>query len=460
MSGGDSTRPAQGIMDALQEVGAWLQELQRSSARQGEALPEPRRLLEADEKLSVITSNVLREPPPSRRERALAAWHRWTRGQGGMPTATLVRTLCWEREVVGSKGFERCLEPLQPLRGRALQALFLTYNRSLWNGDRGVAARTEAILRQGFAALRSARGSIALWREVQDELLGAQSYQRFAHTCLANRLSVRSRMADLQLPTDTEFACLAAGELLSLATGHTQPIDVAQWALDQLLPDDWQIAAEGGWGPAMGNLILNQEFSASEVAREQVMDFAMANLGLGDPRASDGPWRPIGDEAIQEVIRWRSSEDLRFFFDLVMKGKLDHQGRHRFWQKYVDGVSRSMIVLSRADETRLRPKLRELEKKGRRFSILSGSNQTSAFVMQLGRIIVVEFSEAGNACYIYAADRDEEPIPWRARSVEIQTLKNQKRSIKRLIHGQKWEWDFNMALSRLGVRPGLRKRRS
>jgi hypothetical protein len=84
---------------------------------------------------------------------------------------------------------------------------------------------------------------------------------------------------------------------------------------------------------------------------------------------------------------------------------------------------------------------------------MTGTNLTSAFVMDFGRAVVVEFSEAGNACYVYREEKGRDPIPWQAAQVDIHLLKNRRRAGDWLRHVQGWEHTFADTLARFGVRP-------
>lgn len=435
-----------------------LHDMQKARARQNPKFREPKALIEANRQLASLAEAQARAPSPSRREQALGAWAIWKQGRSEIPTPVLLRALCWEPEVVSDKAFQTCLRTVRPLRGRTIQALLPTYLR-LWRQGGDPDPLLSRVLKEDLTALATPRGVVARWRDHMAELLGPTAAERFARDAFARKTTVRSKLDHLRLATDTQFACCAASHLLETATSSAQQQADLDWLLGELFPQDSPIAHETGWGPALRNLILDESLTRDEQIRERIMDFALRDLDLGDPRVSTVPWHPVGEEATREVIRWRSSEDLRLFFDLVMKGKEDYQGRHRFWQRYVDGVTRSLIVLSRSDEDRLRRRLRELTLRGRRFVRMTGTNLTSAFVMEFGRAVVVEFSEAGNACYVYQEEKGKGPIPWQAAEVDIHVLKNRRRAKDWLRHVRGWEYTFTNSLARLGIRPVYARKR-
>jgi hypothetical protein len=345
------------------------------------------------------------------------------------------------------------------MRRRTIHALLFSYLQ-LWREGTDREPELRQALEEDLVRFVNARGLVQGWREFRSQLLGPEAARNLASDAFEKRETVRSRLENLGLATDTEFAVTAATKLLATATERaTEPEDL-QWMLETLFPQDAEIALERGWGPALSNLILNQALTEDEVAREKILDYALRDLELGDPRVSSVPWHPVGNDAMGEVIRWRSSEDLRFFFDLVMKGKEDYQGRHKFWKKYVDGVTRSLIVLSSDDEHRLRRRLQELEAQGRRFVRMAGTNSTSAFVMEFGRSTVVEFSEAGNACFLYKEENKTNFISWQAGRLSFQTLKNRQRVRERMRHVKGWEFKFTNVLARYGIRPIASRKKS
>ncbi len=441
------------ILRALESIGSLVRDLTPSRSKAGTLFQAPKALAGADRRLASLEDTKLRAPTSSRRDQAHRAWEAWKQGIGQLPEPVLLRVLCWEPSIVSDDAFQPCLTTLRPLRSRTIQALLPAYLR-LWQIAGEAEPRLARALKEDLAKLDRPRGIVGKWQQAVPELIGTRAAEALATEALRRGVTIASRLGELDLATDTTFARSAAATLLERATSQSDAIERFDWLLNELFPQDASIAGEKGWGSALRNLILNESLVSDARVRERLLDYALGDLRLGDPRVNSVPWHAVGEEATQEVIRWRSSEDLRFFFDLVMKGKPDYQGRHQFWQKYVDGVTRSLIALSDNDKARLHRRLGELEARGRRFANITGTNQVSAFVMEFGETVIVEFSEAGNACYVYAGLK-KNTISWQASAVGITTLKNSRSAIVRLIHGQRWEHEFAMALARRGIRPVL-----
>ncbi len=446
------------ISAALELVDSDVREIQRQRARALDPFLPPKVLIEACEGLPDSRGIPGRSHSSSRLQVALSAWHSWETGTGGIPAPVLLRTLCWELEVVSHERFLPCLEALRPLRSRELHALLPQYIR-LWRPE----ARPDEMLRralsEGLAAVAQPRGHIERWQAAASELFTTDAPEALAAGAVEKGIPVRSRLEELGLATDTEFARCAAVASLKRASAPPLDSDRIERLLETVLPADSPIAGDEGWGPALANLILDPTVAATQPLQERVLDFSLRDLALGDPRVSPVPWKPVGAAATREVIRWRSSEDLRFFFDLVMKGQPDHQGRHRFWLQYVDGVTRSMIVLCQRDRERIRRHLQDLQDRGRRFVKLEGSNDTSAFIMEFGSVVVVEFSKAGNACFLYQEPKGSDFISWNASTTALSRLKNQRRAKERMSHFHGWENKFANSLARRGVRPTPKEKR-
>src|SRR5439155_15930958 len=113
------------------------------------------------------------------------------------------------------------------------------------------------------------------------------------------------------------------------------------------------------------------------------------------------------DDSRRSVRRSRHPHETRksrFFFDLIMAGQEDRHNRREFWLRYVGRVGNSRVAMGTRDRDRLRVQLTELKKRGRsEYAHLEDpfEDDVSAFIMDFGRAVVVEFSKPGNACFIY-----------------------------------------------------------
>jgi hypothetical protein len=184
---------------------------------------------------------------------------------------------------------------------------------------------------------------------------------------------------------------------------------------------------------------------------------------FGDPRVppeSKG-WsnlRRFDEASYFKFLELLISEDLSVFFEHAMS----ETRRKEFWLRYTKSVRRTVCILDRAMHERLTARLAGADKKlsaamsrARKFKNKSGAH---AFCLYFDQIVVVEFSEKGNAAQIY--DRALFDAHFQS---ELETnqcpnhthLKNPKIARDRIIHThQTWESATRNVLARMGISPG------
>jgi hypothetical protein len=172
-----------------------------------------------------------------------------------------------------------------------------------------------------------------------------------------------------------------------------------------------------------------------------VKDFVLREERLGDPRRHPGRWDNMGLSAEAETIKgWLSEEDLKFFFDLIMEGQEDRHHRRDFWLRYVHRVTNSSVVIGGADRDRLRRQLNELRTRGRTYANLN-ARDVSAFIMDFGNALVVEFSRTGHACFIYEANTGQRKIVnLQANEFSVSRLKALQAVSERIVHDRSGNW--------------------
>lgn len=84
------------------------------------------------------------------------------------------------------------------------------------------------------------------------------------------------------------------------------------------------------------------------------------------------------------------------------------------------------------------------------------NGETSAFLLDFGPILVVEFSKVGNACYIYERHWIDNVIPnfWTSQPLMEYKLKQSHICIEKISHRNGWEGNMAGVLARYGIRPG------
>jgi hypothetical protein len=161
------------------------------------------------------------------------------------------------------------------------------------------------------------------------------------------------------------------------------------------------------------------------------------------------------------MIEWMSQFDIVFFFDHVLptRGE-DPHGRKQFWLRYVKRVRQSHPLLYWDDRIRLETILRAKREEAKEFGRIDG--HTSAFLLDFGKIVVVEFSAPGNACYVYHESDFKKIVAdfWTRGTLTVTGLKKKESSIGKQsrfywngVHRAGWQSDASQLLAFYGVRP-------
>lgn len=162
----------------------------------------------------------------------------------------------------------------------------------------------------------------------------------------------------------------------------------------------------------------------------------------------------------QRFLELLISEDLEVFFDHAMRDPR----RRKFWLRYLGSLRRTTCILDGSTYERLKRQLAGAEKKmaaalsrARQFSTRGGSASAQAFCLYFDNVVIVEFSETGNAAYIYGRADFEKHFERAVHDNQLRDhnkLKMLNLSRDRIIHSStNWERNTTRALSQLGIYP-------
>ena len=163
---------------------------------------------------------------------------------------------------------------------------------------------------------------------------------------------------------------------------------------------------------------------------------------------------PVYLKFLSELI----SDDLEIFFAYAMTD----DRRRRFWLTYLKSIQRTVCILDRTAYARITKHLAGADKKmaaalsrARRFTSKGGLGYAQAFCLYFAAIVVVEFSETGNAMYIYDRAVFEKTFQtdiYNNKCSGHAKLKAPALARERIIHANTgWEADATAALSRMGI---------
>jgi hypothetical protein len=230
-----------------------------------------------------------------------------------------------------------------------------------------------------------------------------------------------------------------------------------------------------GWGGApdafkkeVSKVILHPVTTEVADIRESVIRFVLNDSRLGDPRLPHNNlnWMGLG-EAQRRIIEWLSQLDIVFFFESVLAPGNNPQGRKEFWLRYVPSIVRSRPLLSWKDKHRLQAILKQKGQELAHFGSMDDRSTASAFLLDFGNLLAIEFSETGNACYLYRKADIDKVLPdfYSSKAFAVMQLKRNDLHHQRIVHRQRkntghsggWEEETAQLLARLGIRPGQRR---
>ena len=212
---------------------------------------------------------------------------------------------------------------------------------------------------------------------------------------------------------------------------------------------------------AMAKLILSKLPERCPSFQRALTEIVHGDKRMGDPRLPDKAvnWRNLPDEARARFVSWIAGETLQFFFETLVPRNDENRRRADFWLQYVRR-SRNLrdfqVAVSREDES----KIRAIRAKTMpSYSRMKSWDSTSAFLMVFqgyGKdYVIIEFSETGNAAYIYEKSVFEAKGA-RMRSPTYDLNKDLKRMAdvkQRILHLGSWENSARSKLAEMGIRP-------
>ncbi|PWK37668.1 EH signature domain-containing protein [Cupriavidus plantarum] len=154
-------------------------------------------------------------------------------------------------------------------------------------------------------------------------------------------------------------------------------------------------------------LLLNRYAEIRGAAmHEGLREYAFAWWGNPWLPTNQAKWGFVTDRARDMVTEWLKREFVETFFMKLAEDGMGDPRRMNFWLRYVKSMDPIEIALgSFARNSRERDFVALREKMNGFRRVLDASGANNAFIMTMGDVVVVEFSNLGNALYGY--DRRE-----------------------------------------------------
>lgn len=368
-----------------------------------------------------------------------------------------VRYLCWEPDIAIDARFQKYLDRLETdLSARSLQGLVRSCH-ARWSPD-FAGGSVAADVRQRLYRFNGAHRVVAKWKEAPSLVLGSKATGELATWILQGRKPIKEACEFWKVEEQSRYLLQAVEEAAAKClkkVGEHSPYN--RYMIGQLI--GWS-----GWEIDRFKKLTSDAIESAFPASEFGQLLKLVVLGdsrLGDPRLPTNSinWLGVRTESRNRFLEWLSKDDIVFFFEFCFPKGGDPHRRKEFWLNYVGNVKKSRPLLCDADRARL-PKKEQVGNFGRIDSGYAGptGQETSAFFLDFGAVVAIEFSKVGNACYLYEKQTAERVILdfWSPKPFSAHELKERKRAAKRLPHDRQGRWQNDLRdflASRYGIRP-------
>jgi hypothetical protein len=354
--------------------------------------------------------------------------------------------LCWEPDIATDRRFQKYLDGFQyDLSARSLQGLVRSCH-ARWSSD-FAGSKVTADVRRRLYRSNGANRVIAKWKEGLSLVLGSKATSELATWMLVGRKPIKEACEFWKLEEQSSYLLQAIEEAAAACLKKIgEHSAYNRYIIDELI-------AWNGWPidrfKKLVSVVIECTFPATEFA-QALKPMVLGASRLGDPRLplNSTNWLGVSPTARNSFIEWLSKDDIVFFFELGLPKGADPHGRKQFWLNYVGSVKKSRPLLCDDDRARLQ----NAKEKVGNFGRIVG--ETSAFLLDFGTVIAVEFSKSGNACYIYEKPAAEKVIPdfWRTKSFFVSDLKSKQLSAEVVTHHLRWQEYLERILAQKGVR--------
>lgn len=207
----------------------------------------------------------------------------------------------------------------------------------------------------------------------------------------------------------------------------------------------------------IAELVKRYERSTPRPEHPRLRDLAVAFIG--NPWLKKTAWDAwVKHEPARKMVDgWLKVRLIRDFFELLAQDGAAEKRRLDYWLRFESVIDDMWFVLGDDARANRTPEFKELRSRMTgRDRVLAGNttSNNNAFVMRIGKLLLIEFGVTNNACFVYDApnfflDLDQQHL-------QITELK-QPASATKLSHTWGWETKFdNEICPRIGFWPSGR----
>jgi hypothetical protein len=446
----NSETPGSILLDALNGLESVARMLQQTAQYQYE--PRLERLQHVVDSLGLTTT----ARPPRATDEYMHDWQGYLADPRQCLTPRALRYLCWEPRVATDSRFQDCLDhSAGELSARMLQGLVRSCH-VCWSPTFAAGAVARRV-QQRVEKYQGPHRVLTRWRERSEMFLGPQGHRLFADFLLAACVHVKNHCEAWAVEESSQYVLDMMRHAIRACQEHLGDKEALRtYLLTTLLP--WAGWPVQDFHAAVDATILHPMTARELGLQEALTKFVLQDARLGDPRLPRNMINWLGiQEARQRLLQWLSRADIHFFFEHVLPKGTDPHGRKTFWLKYVSRVLMSRPLLNRDDKARLRVTMQSLREQIVHFGHIHGG-ESSAFLLDFGPVVVVEFSQVGNACFLYEKSNVAKVIPdfWSQEAFTVNGLKIRLLAAERVRHDREGRWQTTLAhlLAGYGIRPG------
>jgi hypothetical protein len=387
----------------------------------------------------------------------LEQWNEVLAGRRDNLEPRAIRSLCWNSAIATDQSFQHFLDRVQHIpNAQSLQGLICSCH-ARWSRELALSDAV-ARIRDRLNEYSGLNRLLHKWKASASMILGPKAHDVMARELIKCTDGLSGFCDSWGLSIESSQLFQEAAEIASVLC--LEQIDRVPRFRDFLFKE---LMPWSGWAPrtlknVMSRLILFPSRENTDLI-EAIIHLVRSDPRFGDPRHLHNHNNWIGmDDASRRIQEWLSAADITFFFETVLPKGKDPHGRKAFWLRYVGcrGL-RSRPLLSNSDKFRLREVLWKKGAKGSDFGRLLDED-TSAFILDFGPIVAVEFSAVGNACYLYEKRVAAEIVPdiWTSLPFSKTDLKRKSKiaTSQPITHDRqnRWKREMERVLARYGVR--------
>jgi len=333
------------------------------------------------------------------------------------------------------------------------------------------AEQVEVVIEKSLRPGRITRKSKVLecWRKDAMVLFSNKSHVHLGRIVIRDKRSPQDVCASFFIDSATPLCAATKAQAAELFVAHlidrqlsgseTELLADFHWGIQHLLDSTLNTDA---FRSLAGKLILSKLPERFPSFQAALVSAIHSDDRLGDPRliSCDLNWRSMPTGSREHFLAWLAKDTLQFFFNTLVPQNDLNRRRAEFWLQYANKwgkIKDFQVAVSDHDH----PKVRMARSKSSLSYARVIGGKTSAFLMLFEgygtQYVVIEFSETGNAAYIYKRPIFESTaISFRSLSYRIADLKRIDEATDRIQHrdgtSHGWERRARMALGELGIR--------